>query len=455
MLFKRFIFVVLAIILLITSFNIFTGYQKDTASLMLKFDVKSNLPDDYQLFFITKNSEKWSEDRSLHQTYDQVGKWKTIKYMIPKDVYLLRLDLGTQQKLVNIKNIQFIGNSTIKFSLEKGIIKLENQVQNIRQDNSVTKIQVAEGDPFLTLDIGSLRDAAMENISILDKVIAIVLSILATLVCLYIVKSTTETYGFLKEIYKGRGMIYSLARNDFKTKYASSYLGIVWGFIHPLLTIVTYWFVFQVGLRSGDVSEVPFILWFIVAIIPWFYFSEALTGATNVYTEYSFLVKKVVFKIELLPVVKIVSALFVHLFFLIFIFAMYAGYGYYPDIYDFQILYYLICTIALTLSISLITSTFVLFFKDLNQIIMIVLQIGFWFTPIGWPYTMLSESWISVFKLNPMFYIVEGYRDTLIRNILFTEHPYYTTYFWLFCLAAFVVGIKSFKKLKPHFADVI
>ncbi|MGV2795047.1 ABC transporter permease, partial [Clostridium perfringens] len=131
-------------------------------------------------------------------------------------------------------------------------------------------------------------------------------------------------------------------------------------------------------------------------------------------------------KSELLPVVKIVSALFVHLFFFIFIFAMYAGYGHYPDIYDLQILYYLICTVALTLSVSLLTSTFVLFFKDLNQIIMIILQIGFWFTPIGWPYTMLSEFWIAIFKLNPMFYIIEGYRDTFIRNILFTDHPYYT-----------------------------
>lgn len=453
--FKKYVFAVLAIILLVLSFHLISMYQKDTASLRLKLDFKSDLPDEYQLFFITKQNEEWSEDRSLHQTYDQVGQWQTFEYMIPKDVYSLRLDLGTHQKLVNIKNIEFIGNSSINFSLDKTIVKLENQVKSINKDGPVTKIQVAEGDPFLILDIGTLRDTAMENSSVLDKVIVIVLSILTTLFCLYIVKSTREIFRYLKEIYNGRSLIYSLAKNDFKTKYASSYLGIVWGFIHPLLTIVTYWFVFQVGLRSGNVSEVPFILWFIVAIIPWFFFSESLTGATNVYTEYSFLVKKVVFRIELLPVVKIISSLFVHLFFFIFIFAMYASYGYYPNIYNFQILYYLLCTVVLTLSISLLTSTFVLFFKDLNQIIMIVLQIGFWFTPIGWPYTMLSDFWIIIFKLNPMLYIVEGYRDSLIRNILFIEHPYYTVYFWLFCLTTLVFGVRSFNKLKPHFSDVI
>lgn len=453
--FKRFTFAILAIILSILSYKTYSLYQQDNASLGLKFEVRSDVSDDYQLFYVTKEDEVWSEQRSFHQKYDQVGQWQTLNFTMPKDVYSLRLDLGTMKKLVNIKNVEFNGNSTVEFNLEKTIIKLVNQVEDISQVDFVTKIRVSEGDPFLVLDIDSFRDAAMENMSISDKVFAIFLSVLTTVVCLYIVKSIRDIWDYLKEIYKGRSMIYSLAKNDFKTKYASSYLGIVWGFIHPLLTIVTYWFVFQVGLRSGNVSDVPFILWFIVAIIPWFFFSEALTGATNVYSEYSYLVKKVVFKIELLPVVKIVSALFVHMFFFIFIFAMYFGYGYHPDIYDFQVLYYLICTVALTLSVSLLTSTFVLFFKDLNQIIMIILQIGFWFTPIGWPYTMLSDFWIKLFKLNPMFYIVEGYRDTFVRNILFTEHPYYSLYFWLFCFVAFVVGINSFKKLKPHFADVI
>lgn len=451
---KKIVFVILGIIIFMLSFNIYSMYQQDTASLSFKLEAKSDLFDDYQLFYTTKKGEEWSEERSINQTYDQVGKWQTIKYMIPKDVSLLRLDLGTKEKSVNIQNVQIVGNKSINLSFVQSITK-ENQVTKIIEDKTGVEIQVAKGDPFLILDIRSVGKDAIGHMNFPDKVTSVVLSVITSIIFLYILKSTKEILGFLREIYKGRGLIFSLARNDFKTKYASSYLGIVWGFINPLLTIVTYWFVFQVGLRSGDVSEVPFILWFIVAIIPWFFFSEALTGATNVYSEYSYLVKKVVFKIELLPVVKIVSALFVHLFFFVFMFVIYAGYGYFPDIYDFQLLYYLICTIALIVSVSLLTSTLVLFFKDLNQIIMIVLQIGFWFTPIGWPYTMLSKFWINVFKLNPMFYIVEGYRDTFIRNILFTEHPYYTLYFWLFCSAAFVIGIKSLKKLKPHFADVI
>jgi len=451
---KKIILSVIGLMLLFLFFNIFSSYQKSESQLSFQFKLISDQSDDYQLFYITKESQEWSEEQSIHQAYDRSGTWRTFKYNIPKDVYSLRLDLGNQKAIVKIQDAQLIGNSKVAISLSE-IMTKQHEVKIISQVDDELELGVADKDPHIILDINPHRDAAIQGNSLFNTTWISFASIITTLVSLYIINSIKEVYRFLKEIYKGRRLITSLAKNDFKTKYASSYLGVVWGFIQPLLTIITYWFVFQIGLRSGNVSEVPFILWFIVAIIPWFFFSEALSGATNVYSEYSYLVKKVVFKIELLPVVKITSVLFVHLFFIVFIFVMYMGYGYYPNIYNVQLIYYLMCTIALAFSVSLLTSSVVLFFKDLNQIIIIILQIGFWFTPIGWSYTMISGFWINIFKLNPMFYIVEGYRDTFIKQVAFVDHPYYTLYFWMFCATALVIGVKSFKKLKPHFADVI
>lgn len=110
---------------------------------------------------------------------------------------------------------------------------------------------------------------------------------------------------------------------------------------------------------------------------------------------------------------------------------------------------------VLIVSLTFLTSAVVLFFKDLNQIIAVILQMGFWFTPIGWPVSMLSDFWAGVFKLNPMFYIVQGYRDSLIDHIFFFDRPYQTIYFWLFCLVMFTFSLKVFKKLRPHFSDVL
>ncbi len=121
------------------------------------------------------------------------------------------------------------------------------------------------------------------------------------------------------EIIKGRKMIYKLAKNDFRTKYAGSYLGIIWAFIQPVVTVLVYWFVFEVGFRAGENTlPVPFVLYLIAGIVPWFFFQDGLIGGTKSMLEYSYLVKKVVFQISVLPVVKIISAVFVHLFFCTF-----------------------------------------------------------------------------------------------------------------------------------------
>ena len=83
------------------------------------------------------------------------------------------------------------------------------------------------------------------------------------------------------------------------------------------------------------------------------------------------------------------------------------------------------------------------------------MQIAMWMTPIMWNYTMVPDKYLWIFKLNPMYYIVEGYRDSLINKIWFFEKLDYTIYFWGFTVILFLAGITIFKKLKPHFADVI
>jgi teichoic acid transport system permease protein len=166
------------------------------------------------------------------------------------------------------------------------------------------------------------------------------------------------------ELYQNRKLVLSLAKNDFKTKYAGSYLGIVWAFIQPIVTILVYWFVFSVGLKAGTVSDYPFVLYLVSGIVPWFFFQDALNGGTNALIEYNYLVKKVVFKISILPIVKIISALFVHVFFVVFALILCACYGYTPSLYTLQIIYYSICTFLLVLGLVYATSAIVIFFRD-------------------------------------------------------------------------------------------
>ena len=117
---------------------------------------------------------------------------------------------------------------------------------------------------------------------------------------------------------RSRKLILNLAKNDFKKKFAGSYFGVIWAFVQPVITVLLYWFVFEKALnqRASDLRtgvSVPFVLWLMGGLVPWFYFQEAMNGGTGVLIEYSYLVKKVVFQFETLPVVKLISALFTHL----------------------------------------------------------------------------------------------------------------------------------------------
>lgn len=175
---------------------------------------------------------------------------------------------------------------------------------------------------------------------------------------------------------------------------------------------------------------------------------------TGVLYDYNYLVKKVVFKISTLPIVKNISCFIVHMIFWLIMVAVFLLFGYTPNIYWIQTLYYSLCTFVLIIGITLFTSAISVFFKDMGQLISILLQFGMWITPIMWPYSMLgSKAWIL--KINPFYYISEGYRDSMLNNVWFWQRSKLTIYFWIVTIIIFIIGQKTFKKMKPHFADVL
>lgn len=262
-------------------------------------------------------------------------------------------------------------------------------------------------------------------------------------------------FGFLKAIFDNKTLLWSLTKNDFKQKYFGNLLGVAWAFILPAATIAILWFVFQIGFKSQPIDNFPFILWLVAGMFPWFYFSEGLSNGTNSIIANGFLVKKVVFRISLLPIVSLSTALIVHLFFVFFMFGMFIYYGYPPEIYWIQIIYYIFATTILLLGLSWLTSSIMVFFKDIGQIIAMFIQFGFWGTPIFWSLKMVPEEYHWIIKANPVHYIVKGYRDSMINHEWFWQDQTLTLYFWTVTLFIFVLGGLTFKKLKPHFADVL
>ena len=263
------------------------------------------------------------------------------------------------------------------------------------------------------------------------------------------------------ELWQSRHMIWRLSKNDFKKRYAGSYLGVVWSMVPPIVTVIMYWVVFDMVFQSGPQAtytggEVPYVLFLTAGLVPWFFFSDSVTGAMSSLLEYNYLVKKVVFKVSILPIIKIIAAMFVHVGFTAVLLVIAAVYGYYPSVYSLQLIYYTFCEFMLVLAMSYATCSIVVFFRDLQNLVSVLLQVGIWATPILWNInTTISDEYRPLIKLNPMTYIVEGYRSAVYEQQWFWQHFYSTTYFWIVTALLFVLSAMIFRKLKPQFADVL
>jgi len=296
-----------------------------------------------------------------------------------------------------------------------------------------------------------LADPVQEMIK---KIIACVIIVIAIIVFSVLYDKITV---LPVELYQSRHLIWKLARNDFKKRYAGSYLGAVWAMVQPVVTVAMYYVVFDVIMGTGNamVPDKPYVLFLTAGLVPWFYFNEALNNGTNALLEYNYLVKKVVFKISVLPIIKIIAATFIHVFFVLVMLVIAAIYGYYPSVYMIQLVYYSFCLFVFVLGLCYSTCAIMVFFKDIAQIISILLQIGMWATPILWDVNTLSPTVQMIVKINPLVYIVNGYRTAIFEKQWFWEDFYSTMYFWIVTVVVFGVGALVFKRLKVHFSDVL
>ena len=260
---------------------------------------------------------------------------------------------------------------------------------------------------------------------------------------------------FICDILHNRRMLWELAKNDYKARFASSFLGIIWAFLQPLLTMLVFWFVFQVGLRTAPMNNVPFIVWYAPAFLAWTFFSDTLISTTNCLREYGYLVKKVNFRVSMIPVVKIIAGILVHTAFIGFVFFLNFCYHIPISVYNLQVFYYFFCVIVLLVGLGWLLSSITPFVGDVTSIVSVIIQIGFWATPLVWNPDNMTPVIQQVLKLNPMFYICRGYRDSFIDHIWFWERGFTNIYFWCLTTVIFVLGAYIFRRLRPQFADVL
>lgn len=260
---------------------------------------------------------------------------------------------------------------------------------------------------------------------------------------------------FFKILFKNRKLAMQLGKNDFRNRFAGTSLGTLWGFAQPFVFMLTYVIVFQYILKTGSSGEYPYVVWFLPGMSIWMFCNDAINAASNSIRNYSYLVKKVVFPVDIIPIISLTSSSFIGIFLMVISIIVSIIYGYIPNFIN--IIYILICALMFIIALTRFTSALTTIVPDFSQLLTILMQLFMWFTPIIWNLSMLSENFRKIFKAFPFTYLVEGFRQAFMdSSTIINENNFiYTIIFWGITLLIFIWGNSVFKKTKKDFADVL
>lgn len=253
----------------------------------------------------------------------------------------------------------------------------------------------------------------------------------------------------VREIYSYREMIKSFVRRDLRGRYQGSFLGFLWTFLNPLLQLIVYSIVFSTILRA-NIDK--YYLFLFVALIPWIFFSNSVTGGAMSIISQKDMVKKIYFPREVLPIAHVTSAFINMLLCFIVIFAVVLVSG--TPINPLALLCLVpvwIVEYILALGMAFITSAITVYMRDMEHILSIVVMAWQYLTPVMYSDTMIPEKLRPIFNLNPMTPIIKAYRTILYE----AKVPDLSTLLWALALGVvvLVIGWLIFSSLKRRFAE--
>ncbi|MBP3596600.1 MAG: ABC transporter permease [Clostridia bacterium] len=259
---------------------------------------------------------------------------------------------------------------------------------------------------------------------------------------------------FLKSLYKNKKLILQLGKNDFRNRFASTSLGAMWGFLQPFVFMMTYVIVFQFILKVGSSGDYPYAVWFLPGMGMWMFCSDAIINSSNSIRAYSYLVKKVVFPVDVIPLITLVSSSFIGLFLFLIATVVCICFGFMPNILN--LIYIIFAAYCFIIAFTRFTSAVATLVPDFSQLLNILMQLFMWFTPIVWNLNMIQGKLCILFKMFPFTYLIEGFRQAFINSTIITEHNYlYTVIFWIITAVMFIWGNHVFEKNRKDFADVL
>ena len=262
----------------------------------------------------------------------------------------------------------------------------------------------------------------------------------------------------IKEQFNSFGIIRRVSKYEDKATYQSHYLGLIWQFLNPLIQIAIYYLIFGLGLNQGrTIHGVPYIVWMLIGIIPWFFISKSILGGSDSVYKKVNLVSKMKFPISILPSINMMGNIVSYWWMMLILLLVMFFIGLWPTIYWVQYIYYFVCMIAFLFAIGILNSTITVLIRDYHIMLQSIMRLLFYISGAIWNIENQNlPVWlVKLIQLNPIYYVISGFRDSFLSQEWFWQKPTLTLIFWGSVLIILLVGTHVHMKFRSRFVDFI
>lgn len=261
----------------------------------------------------------------------------------------------------------------------------------------------------------------------------------------------------IKENYSNLYRIYSISKYELLADMRDTKLGLFWNFASPAINLLTYWFVFGIVMERKAVDGIPFFNWMLAGMVVWFFVRPCIVDGCNAIFSHAKVISKMKFPVSVLPATVVLKELFNHLCLMIVLFVIFMFQGYTPNIHWLGLIYYCFCAIAFSLSVTMVLSVLNMIARDTKKFVSSMMRLLLYLTPILWPLSRFDSIPLltTIMKINPIYYIVCGYRDCFFYHQGFLAYQNQAICFWIITIALFAFGSVLMYKFKAKFADLI
>lgn len=262
----------------------------------------------------------------------------------------------------------------------------------------------------------------------------------------------------LTENFSNLYRIYSVAKFDIKDDVQSSKLGMLWKFISPIIQVIIFWTVFGLMWNKKppviNGVKVSYLPWLIIGYACWWFIQPCITKGCSAIKSKISIVENMIFPVSTLPAISVCKELFDSLFVVVIGIIVVLAYGIVPNLWWLQLLYYLFATFCFAESVTLILSVLTMKLRDIANLVASLIRGLFYFTPVIWSCNTGNPLVDFILKLNPCYYLTNGYRESIFYGVGFWEHKYETVYFWGLVFILFVIGCVLMYRNKEKYIDL-